>query len=262
MLTLRFPSPKEHRKYLCFPVEWQNFQIHMPPIWPLQRPSCFHETSTSSDGLFTLSGPTKYYLPGRHSGDAPGQDKIMPRSGTDVQLIGNTGIHNQLSQVTDHSSTADSIFGVSSELKPYEVAASSRKIQQHNTDEPEPKETTTGISPSTVPANREDDSSSPSSSLSSYTILTSSITENTIVEMLQIAVTLIGGTAATSDMEWQRHSPTDSRSGDRNGCFPCRLESCVSRCADRGTVVSGGTTGAHQCTGADCPRWGELGPPD
>ena len=184
MLTLQFPSPKEHRKYLRFPVEWQNFQIHMPPIWPLQRPSCFHETSTSSDGLFTLSGPTKYYLPGRHSGDAPGQDKIMPRSGTDVQLIGNTGIHNQLSQVTDHSSTANSILGVSSELKPYEVAASSREVQQHNTDVPEPEETTTGISQSTVPANREDDSRSPSSSLSSYTILTSPITENTIVEML------------------------------------------------------------------------------
>jgi len=32
-----------------FPVEWQNFQIHVPSIWTLQCPLCFHKTPMSSD---------------------------------------------------------------------------------------------------------------------------------------------------------------------------------------------------------------------
>ena len=35
----------------------------------------------------------------------------------------------------------------------------------------------------------------------------------------------------TSDMEWQRHSPTTPRPGDRNGYLPCRLGGlCVKVC--------------------------------
>jgi len=124
----------------------------------------FHKTPMSSDGLFTLLGPTNYLLPGRHPGDAPDQNNNMPRSGTDVQLI---GIHNQPSHVTDHSSTADPILGISSGLKPNEV---SREARQHSADVPEPDETSTCFSLSTVPATKEDDSGSPSSSLSSNAI--------------------------------------------------------------------------------------------
>jgi len=186
----------------------------------------------------------------------------MPSSGMDVQLTGNTGIYNQPSQVTDHSSTVDTVLGISSGLKPNEVAPSS-KAQQHSTDVQKSEETTTCLHLATVPPTKEDDSGSPSSSLSSYMIPTSSTTENTIIKILQIVQSnfypqqgVIEGTAVvdrtTSDMKWQRHSPTVHGSGDRNKCLPCRLGGCVSRCADRGPVVLGGTTGAHQCTGADC----------
>ena len=50
----------------------------------------------------------------------------MPSSGTDVQLIGNTEIYNLPSQVTDHSSTTDTILWISSGLKPNEVAPFSK----------------------------------------------------------------------------------------------------------------------------------------
>ena len=97
----------------------------MPPIWPLQCPSCFHETPTSSDGLLVLSRPANYHLPRRHPSDASGQGNALPRSGADVQLTRGTGIHNQSSQLTDHSSTANPILGIPNGFQSDEVAASS-----------------------------------------------------------------------------------------------------------------------------------------
>ena len=81
---------------------------------------------------------------------------------------------------------------------------------------PEPEETATCLSPATVPATRSDNSGSPSSSLSSYMIPTSSTNINTIFETFQIIQSncyhqqgVIKGTAVVdSDMEWQHiHQP-------------------------------------------------------
>ena len=52
-------------------------------------------------------------------------------------------------------------------------------------------------------------------------------------------------------MEWKRHHTTTSRPGDRDGRILGRLGSCVQWNPDRGTVVSTGTTTAHQCAGVD-----------
>ena len=93
--------------------------------------------------------------------DASGQDNTLPRSGADVQLTGSTGVQNQPSQVTDCSGTANSILGIYSGFQSDEVAASSREARQHCTDLPEPDETTTGLSLSTVSTTRENDSGSP-----------------------------------------------------------------------------------------------------
>ena len=178
------PNCQRAPQVSLFPVEWQNFRIHMPPIWPLQCPSCFHETPAPSDGLFVLSGYANYHLPRRHPSDASGQDNTLARSGVDVQLTGSTGVHNQPTQITDCSGTTNSILGIYSGFQSDEVVASSRETRQHCTDLPEPEETTTDFSSLTVSTTRENDSGSPSSSLSSNTILTLTTAENTIIEML------------------------------------------------------------------------------
>jgi len=103
-----------------------------------------------------------------------------------VQLTGTVGIYDQPTQVTDDTSTEDPILGVPSGFKPNEALASPREDQQHNTDVPEPEETTTSHSPSTVPVAGENDSSCTSSSFSPYTVQTPAATENTVLEAFQI----------------------------------------------------------------------------
>jgi len=89
----------------------------MPPVWPLQCPLYFHKTSTVRPVMAYLC--PQAYKQSSTPGDASGQDSNMPRSGTDMQLTGNTWIHNQPSHVTDHSSSADPILGIFSGLKPH-----------------------------------------------------------------------------------------------------------------------------------------------
>ena len=161
------PIAKEHCKYLCFLRSGRIFKFTCL-LFGLCNAPCVFTKLLYPVMVYLRSEPTNYLLPGRHSGDAPDQNNNMPRSGTDVQLIGNTRIHNQPSHVTDHSSTADPILGISSGLKSNEV---SREARQHSADVPEPDKTSMCFSLSTVPATKEDDSGSPSSSLSSNTII-------------------------------------------------------------------------------------------
>jgi len=243
-----------------FFVEWQIF---MSPIWAVQCSTRLHEASSTSNGSPALPGSTDHHLLRQHLSDTSGQDGTLPRSGSDVQLTGTIGIHDQPTHITDYTSTEDPILGVPSGFNPDEALASPREDRQHNTDVPEPAETATSHSPSTVSVAGENNSSCTSRSFSPYTIQTSAETENTALDAFQIIqpdrLPEQGVNEQTSlvvrksnGMEWQRNCPATTRPCDRDGCLSDRLGGCMRGSANRGPVVSGRTAGTYQCTGADC----------
>ena len=256
---LAVPIAKEHCKYLCFLWNGRIFEFTCLPFGLCSAPRVFTKLLHSvmaylrSQGLRTIIYLDDILL--MHQAKTTLCQEVQ-RICNLLEVLGFTINHPKSQTVPAQRINSWDYSGFQSD----EVAASSREARQHCTDLPEPEETITGFSLSTA---RENDSGSPSSSLSSNTILTLTTAENTIIETLQIIQSIgypkqgvNGGTLmvveTTSDVEWQRHSPTTPRSCDRNGRLPSRLRSCMSRSADRGAVVSGRTTGAHQCTGADC----------
>ena len=75
-----------------------------------------------------------YHMPGRHFGNAPVQGGFMQVNGEHVQLAGDTGVYNQLRQITNHTSTADLVPWVLNELHLNRAAPSTREGLDHHSE--------------------------------------------------------------------------------------------------------------------------------
>jgi len=109
---------------------WEDIQVHMSSIWPVQCPLHIYETSMSSHGILAEAKSAINHLPGQPTDYTSVQGRVATANTTARVL----GLYHQQSKVTAESISTDPVLGISSGLQGNEILPSEGESSGHSSD--------------------------------------------------------------------------------------------------------------------------------
>ena len=234
------------------PVAGDSIPIQLPPLRPVVSPLGLYQDHKANNDHPQDNGPESDHIHRRHPGH--GKHRV-PGKGTHCSSDippGELGVYNKLPKIPPHSYSGDRIPRPHGEFSDYGNQNARRKDQAdtpRNQKTPGDQYLHAGTNP--ITPTRETQSCHPGNPSSPPVLqkpaaMSAKGTGNKGRERLWSHGSPDRGSQKGTDMvartpykvEWAVLTATDSRHGNRNRCLNHRLGSMLSRCPDRGTVVT------------------------